>query len=73
MALFFVKLDEELKKVNEFYKMKESEFVERGEILNNQLKVLFDLKQVLNNRRKKDFSLSSPSSNSYKDDFSGQY
>nr|GMD74417.1 phosphate transporter PHO1 [Ipomoea batatas] len=70
---FFAKLDAELEKVNEFYKMKEGEFVERGEILNNQLEVLFDLKQVLNDRRK-GLPFSSPSSNLYNDnniDFSG--
>ncbi|KAK3003187.1 hypothetical protein RJ639_019916 [Escallonia herrerae] len=50
---FFEDLDEELKKVNQFYKTKESEFLERGEILNKQLQILLDLKQVLVDRRKK--------------------
>ncbi|XP_043690864.1 phosphate transporter PHO1-like [Telopea speciosissima] len=51
---FFMKLDEELNKVNQFYKIKEREFVERGEILNKQLQILLDLKQILNDRRRKD-------------------
>lgn len=46
-------LDEELKKVNDFYKTKESEFLERGDILNKQLQILLDLKQVLSDRRRK--------------------
>ncbi|KAK2988878.1 hypothetical protein RJ640_028645 [Escallonia rubra] len=50
---FFEDLDEELKKVNQFYKTKESEFLERGEILTKQLQILLDLKQVLVDRRKK--------------------
>ncbi|CAH9131047.1 unnamed protein product [Cuscuta epithymum] len=51
--VFFEKLDEELKKVNEFYKNKESEFLERGENLNKQLQILLDLKHVINDRRRK--------------------
>nr|GMD95236.1 phosphate transporter PHO1 [Ipomoea batatas] len=51
--VFFENLDEELKKVNEFYKAKESEFLERGEILSKQLQILLDLKQVLHDRRRK--------------------
>ncbi|KAH0641255.1 hypothetical protein KY285_037841 [Solanum tuberosum] len=53
VRLFFEMLDEELKKVNEFYKTKESEFLERGDILNKQLQILLDLKQVLSDRRRK--------------------
>ncbi|KAG6757330.1 hypothetical protein POTOM_037638 [Populus tomentosa] len=53
VRLFFEGLDEELNKVNQFYKTKESEFLERGEILNKQLEILLDLKRILNERRRK--------------------
>ncbi|XP_048333444.1 phosphate transporter PHO1 isoform X2 [Ziziphus jujuba] len=51
VRVFFERLDEELNKVNQFYITKESEFLERGEILNKQLQILLDLKQILNDRR----------------------
>lgn len=51
VRVFFEGLDEELNKVNQFYKTKETEFIERGEILNKQLQILLDLKQILNDRR----------------------
>ncbi|KAK9160538.1 hypothetical protein Syun_006879 [Stephania yunnanensis] len=50
---FFEVLDDELNKVNQFYKTKEDEFVERGEMLNKQLDILLDLKKVINRRRRK--------------------
>ncbi|XP_010264986.1 PREDICTED: phosphate transporter PHO1-like [Nelumbo nucifera] len=50
---FFSCLDEELNKVNQFYRTKESEFIERGELLNKQLRILLELKQILNDRRRK--------------------
>ncbi|KAK9140394.1 hypothetical protein Scep_010075 [Stephania cephalantha] len=50
---FFEILDDELNKVNQFYKTKEDEFVERGEMLNKQLDILLDLKKVINSRRRK--------------------
>ncbi|KAL8491071.1 hypothetical protein ACS0TY_022915 [Phlomoides rotata] len=53
VKLFFEMLDDELNKVNQFYMDKESEFLERGEILNKQLQILLDLKRVLNDRRRK--------------------
>jgi hypothetical protein len=53
VAVFFESLDGELNKVNQFYKNKESEFLERGEILNKQLETLQDLKLVLNEHRRK--------------------
>jgi len=53
VRVFFEGLDEELNKVNQFYKTKESEFLERGEILNKQLEILLDLKRILNERRRK--------------------
>ncbi|KAG6764580.1 hypothetical protein POTOM_032055 [Populus tomentosa] len=52
VAVFFERLDGELNKVNQFYKNKESEFLERGEILNKQLETLLDLKRVLNEHRR---------------------
>ncbi|CAN4091090.1 unnamed protein product [Withania somnifera] len=53
VKLFFEMLDEELNKVNDFYKTKEIEFLERGNILSKQLKILLDLKQILSDRRRK--------------------
>ncbi|TXG72380.1 hypothetical protein EZV62_000959 [Acer yangbiense] len=53
IRVFFESLDDELNKVNQFYKTKESEFLERGEILNKQLQILVDLKQILSDRRRK--------------------
>ncbi|KAJ4838228.1 Acid phosphatase pho1 [Turnera subulata] len=53
VRVFFERLDEELNKVNQFYRTKESEFLERGEILNKQLEILVDLKQILHERRRK--------------------
>lgn len=59
VRVFFARLDEELNKVNQFYKKQESEFVERGEILQKQLQILLDLKQILGNRRWKNTSAKS--------------
>ncbi|OMO95412.1 hypothetical protein COLO4_15920 [Corchorus olitorius] len=53
VKVFFEMLDDELNKVNQFYKTKESEFLERGEILNKQLQILLDLKQILSERRRR--------------------
>ncbi|KAJ6351409.1 hypothetical protein OIU78_007345 [Salix suchowensis] len=53
VTVFFESLDGELNKVNQFYKNKESEFLERGEILDKQLGILLDLKRVLNEHRRK--------------------
>lgn len=50
---FFERLDRELNMVNQFYRTKESEFLERGEILNKQLQILLELKQILIDRRRK--------------------
>eukprot|EP00252_Welwitschia_mirabilis_P023799 TRINITY_DN6839_c0_g1_i3.p1 TRINITY_DN6839_c0_g1~~TRINITY_DN6839_c0_g1_i3.p1 ORF type:complete len:690 (+),score=30.47 TRINITY_DN6839_c0_g1_i3:146-2071(+) len=57
---FFAHLDAELNKVNNFYRSKETEFIERGETLRNQLQVLLDLKSLLREHR----SLRRDSSNS---------
>ncbi|KAK6929743.1 SPX domain [Dillenia turbinata] len=53
VRMFFERLDEELNKVNKFYKSKEGECLERGEVLNKQLEILVDLKQVLSDRHRK--------------------
>ncbi|XP_010069113.2 phosphate transporter PHO1 [Eucalyptus grandis] len=54
--LFFEKLDEELDKVNQFYKSTEDEFLERGDALEKQLQMLLDLKQILADRHRKNSS-----------------
>ena len=56
--MFFERLDEELDKVNQFYRTKETEVLERGELLNKQLQILLDLKQILTDRRRKNFQQS---------------
>ncbi|XP_071698006.1 phosphate transporter PHO1-like [Rutidosis leptorrhynchoides] len=53
VKLFFEKLDEELDKVNEFYKNKEREFLERGDMLNKQLQILLDLQQLVADSRRR--------------------
>ncbi|XP_011073562.1 phosphate transporter PHO1 [Sesamum indicum] len=53
VKVFFEMLDDELNKVNQFYKTKEGEFLERGELLNKQLQILVDLKRLLTDRRRK--------------------
>ncbi|CAL5413612.1 unnamed protein product [Camellia sinensis] len=78
VKIFFEGLDEELNKVNQFYKTRESEFLERGEILNKQLQILLDLKRILSDRRRKtlssklgaDFLSRSNSSSARNSDFS---
>lgn len=63
VKLFFEKLDDELDKVNQFYKNKETEFLERGEMLNKQLQILLDLQQIVDCRRRS--RCSSPASSGY--------
>ncbi|KAE8735977.1 Phosphate transporter PHO1-2 [Hibiscus syriacus] len=53
VRVFFERLDGELNKVNQFYKTKESEFLERGEILNKQLQIMLDLKQIVADRQQR--------------------
>eukprot|EP01018_Ginkgo_biloba_P009841 Gb_33031 [translate_table: standard] len=60
---FFARLDEQLNKVNQFYRSKEAEFLERGETLKRQMQILIDLKAVLREQRLKK-SLSGSSSGS---------
>ncbi|KAK8571920.1 hypothetical protein V6N12_027988 [Hibiscus sabdariffa] len=67
---FFERLDEELNKVNQFYKSKESEFLERGETLNKQLQILKDLKQILDGDRRRSSDILSRSSSTYDSNFS---
>ncbi|KAG0480736.1 hypothetical protein HPP92_011594 [Vanilla planifolia] len=50
---FFARLDLQLNKVNQFYKGKEKEFVERGESLRKQMDILLELKNALNQQRDK--------------------
>lgn len=49
---FFARLDLQLNKVNQFYKGKEKEFLERGESLRKQMEILLDLKIAM--RKQKD-------------------
>ena len=44
---FFACLDLQLNKVNQFYRMKEKEFLERGETLKKQMEILIELKTAL--------------------------
>ncbi|KAG6597350.1 Phosphate transporter PHO1, partial [Cucurbita argyrosperma subsp. sororia] len=53
VKMFFETLDEELDKVNEFYGSRESEFVERGDSLREQLGILLEFKRILEHRRRK--------------------
>ncbi|XP_022777019.1 phosphate transporter PHO1 homolog 1 [Durio zibethinus] len=49
---FFACLDMQLNKVNQFYKTKEKEFLERGESLKKQMEILIELKTILQQKRK---------------------
>ncbi|XP_021910563.1 phosphate transporter PHO1 homolog 1 [Carica papaya] len=44
---FFACLDMQLNKVNQFYKTKETEFMERGESLKKQMEILLELKNAI--------------------------
>ncbi|KAI3966937.1 hypothetical protein MKX01_017588 [Papaver californicum] len=48
---FFSRLDLQLNKVNQFYKAKEKEFMERGGSLEKQMEILVNLKQKLKQQR----------------------
>ncbi|KAF8407882.1 hypothetical protein HHK36_007020 [Tetracentron sinense] len=50
---FFALLDLQLNKVNQFYKDKEKEFMERGESLKKQMEILIELKTALKQKRGK--------------------
>ncbi|KAL5723498.1 Phosphate transporter PHO1 1 [Ranunculus cassubicifolius] len=49
---FFSLLDHELNKVNQFYKTKEAEFMNRGESLKKQMEILIELRTTLKKQRK---------------------
>ncbi|KAL6543746.1 Phosphate transporter PHO1 1 [Orobanche gracilis] len=48
---FFTCLDNQLNKVNQFYRTKEKEFLERGESLKKQMDILIELKMEIKQRR----------------------
>ncbi|KAK3020774.1 hypothetical protein RJ639_045846 [Escallonia herrerae] len=50
---FFACLDLQLNKVNQFFRTKEKEFLERGESLKKQLEILVELKTALKQQRTK--------------------
>ncbi|XVF03484.1 hypothetical protein REPUB_Repub04eG0265200 [Reevesia pubescens] len=50
---FFACLDMQLNKVNQFYKTKEKEFVERGECLKKQMEILLELKTFLQQQQRR--------------------
>lgn len=53
---FFACLDQQLNKVNQFYRAKEKEFLERDESLNNQMQILVELKTALKQKHNKESS-----------------
>ncbi|KAH0450814.1 hypothetical protein IEQ34_021506 [Dendrobium chrysotoxum] len=57
---FFARLDLQLNKVNQFYKGKEKEFLERGESLRKQMEILLDLKIAM--KKQKDGGTMNPDS-----------
>lgn len=62
---FFARLDAQLNKVNQFYKSKEQEFLERGRSLRRQMDILADLRAA---RAREDPSAASASAS-----VSGEY
>lgn len=50
---FFARLDLQLNKVNQFYRNKEKEFLERGDSLKKQTEILIELRAALRQQRKK--------------------
>ncbi|XP_057765669.1 phosphate transporter PHO1 homolog 1-like [Salvia miltiorrhiza] len=50
---FFACLDHQLNKVNQFFRTKEKEFLERGDSLRNQMEILIELKTTLEQKRSK--------------------
>ncbi|KAL0682851.1 hypothetical protein Bca4012_049699 [Brassica carinata] len=48
---FFTCLDTQLNKVNQFYKTKEKEFLERGECLKKQMEILIELKDAFKQKQ----------------------
>lgn len=60
---FFACLDHQLNKVNQFFRTKENEFLERGDSLKKQMEILVELKSMLEQKRGKN-----PSSQELKED-----
>lgn len=54
---FFNCLDYQLNKVNQFYKGKEKEFLERGESLKQQMEILIEVKTAFKQQRGQDASV----------------
>ncbi|MFQ6637569.1 hypothetical protein Gotur_012927, partial [Gossypium turneri] len=50
---FFECLDMQLNKVNQFYKTKEKEFLERGECLKKQMQILSELKTIIKQQQRR--------------------
>lgn len=50
---FFACLDLQLNKVNQFFRAKEKEFIERGDSLKKQMEILTDLKSALKQKHVK--------------------
>lgn len=50
---FFACLDLQLNKVNQFYRSKEKEFLERGESLKKQIGILIELRTALQQQRER--------------------
>lgn len=50
---FFACLDLQLNKVNQFFKLKEKEFLDRGDSLRKQMEILVELKTALKQQRTK--------------------
>ncbi|KAK7275151.1 hypothetical protein RIF29_16260 [Crotalaria pallida] len=50
---FFVCLDQQLNKVNKFYRTKEEEFMERGDSLRKQMEILLELKSTFLEKQSK--------------------
>ncbi|KAG2242237.1 hypothetical protein Bca52824_095920 [Brassica carinata] len=48
---FFMCLDTQLNKVNQFYKTKEKEFLERGECLKKQMEILIEVKDAFDQKQ----------------------
>ncbi|KAF8723961.1 hypothetical protein HU200_020962 [Digitaria exilis] len=65
---FFARLDAQLNKVNQFYKGKEKEFLERGESLRKQMDILADLKAAACSREDSSSSVSSSTSGGCSED-----
>lgn len=50
---FFACLDQQLNKVNKFYRTKEEEFMERGDSLKKQMEILLELKSTFMEQQSK--------------------